>query len=72
METPQSLMTAANVLAQQCLGMPADIENMTLTELKTLNPVMHALVTARIGEIRRSCGGDDRWPTGNGRDPQFD
>lgn len=58
--TPEDMLSTAESLAQQLLGLPESQKDSELRMLKQKNQVLHDLVTARIKDIRsqaRSQGG---------------
>jgi hypothetical protein len=51
--TPQEMMSVADSMAQQLLGMPESQKDSELRKLKTANQTLHSLVKARLEQIRR-------------------
>ena len=61
MTTPQDLQSAAEMLAQELLGLPEGTKDSQLRELKNSNPTLHAIVKEKMGDMRqqaRQMGGD--------------
>lgn len=54
MVTPEDLQSAAEMLAQELLGLPEGVKDSQLRELKKHNPTLHALVKEKMDEVRRS------------------
>ena len=53
--TPNDLQAAAEMLAQQLLGLPEGIKDSQLRELKTANPTLHSIVKEKMNDIRNSA-----------------
>ena len=53
--TPDEMMSVANTLAQQAMGMPEAQKDSFLIQLKKEDPTIHALVSSQIEEIRRQA-----------------
>jgi hypothetical protein len=53
--TPDEMMSVANTLAQQAMGMQEAQKDSFLIQLKKEDPTIHALVTSQIEEIRRQA-----------------
>lgn len=51
-QTPEEMMQQAESLAQQLLGLPESQKDSELRALKTKNETMHALVRAKLDQIR--------------------
>lgn len=61
MTTPQDLQSAAEMLAQELLGLPEGQKDSQLRELKQANPTLHAIVREKMDDMRqraRQQGGD--------------
>lgn len=54
MVTPEDLQSAAEMLAQELLGLPEGVKDSQLRELKKHNPTLHALVKEKMGDMRNS------------------
>jgi hypothetical protein len=52
MTTPQELQSAAEMLAQELLGLPEGIKDSQLRELKQYNPTLHAIVKEKMDDMR--------------------
>ena len=52
MTTPQDLQSAAEMLAQELLGLPEGIKDSQLRELKQYNPTLHAIVKEKMNDMR--------------------
>jgi len=50
--TPEEMMSTAESLAQELMGLPESVKDSELRQLKNKNPVMHQLVKAKMDEIR--------------------
>lgn len=53
--TPEDMLAMASSIAQQVLGLPESQKDSELRALKTKNEALHALVTAKVKEIRQSA-----------------
>ena len=53
--TPQELSDDADVLAAMLLRLPELEKDSELRRLKADNELMHAMVMAKLGSIRRRC-----------------
>ena len=51
-QTPQDMMTVADSLAQELMGLPESVKNSELRKLKQYNQALHSMVKARMDEIR--------------------
>lgn len=51
-QTPEEMMSKAEALAQELLGLPESQKDSELRQLKQKHPVLHALVTAALDRIR--------------------
>jgi hypothetical protein len=52
-QTPQDMMQVADSIAQQLMGLPESVKDAELRKLKTSNEVLHALVKARMDQMRQ-------------------
>ena len=52
MVTPNDLQSAADMLAQELLGLPEGVKDSQLRELKQANPTLHAIVKEKMGDMR--------------------
>lgn len=53
--SPQDMIAQAQQLAQQLLAMPASMRQSNLIQLKRTNPILHALVSQAIEDIRQQA-----------------
>jgi hypothetical protein len=47
-QTPEDMMTVADSLAQELLGLPESVKNSELRKLKQYNQALHSMVKARM------------------------
>ncbi len=52
-QTPQDMMTVADSLAQELLGLPESVKNSELRKLKQYNQALHSMVKSRMDQIRQ-------------------
>ncbi len=52
MTTPNDLQSAAEMLAQELLGLPEGVKDSQLRELKQHNPTLHAIVREKMDDMR--------------------
>lgn len=72
MVTPEDLQSAAEMLAQELLGLPEGVKDSQLRELKKHNPTLHALVKEKMNDMRSSLrmqGGAMLMQQGGGAPP---
>jgi len=53
--TPEQLMSTADTLAQELLGLPEGVKDSELRKLKQANPTLHSLVRTKMDEIRQGA-----------------